>query len=242
MAAATLVFARVALARCPDLGIRQYVRRSMANAWDEAQGHSRQDTCPRIPKSIRQHYADLLDRTHNKLGIFTSKGVACAATHSCKDKPLTDGGKSYAFLTALYWAAGMDLVLTKLNVKAGTDAETVSLLGAFLARETSRTTSTHLVNTRLFSKPLATESFVRRVLAEGLSRTHQLQSVVLVLVNDQRTRAHVVTLFPCFRRGALQWTFCNSWGDDCSRSLAQELRTLAARGLDHVDGFDWLCT
>ena len=118
MSAATLMFGRFALKYTDQnaIALRNYVRQSMANRWDDAQGEQGHATCPRIPKRIRQYYAGLLDyipSTHEryntgKVPFVESRDIKCVGT--CDEASLLEGGYAGMFATALFWSADLPCV------------------------------------------------------------------------------------------------------------------------------------
>ena len=127
MAAATLMFGRTVMDVCKVDDVRAYVRRSMGNAWDDAQGLNTpsQHTCPRIPQNIREYYA-YLERSakyKNVLNWFDMKTAQCVQTKTCPATPrepidmVTHGGHANDFLVALMWASGIPCLYTYVNTK-----------------------------------------------------------------------------------------------------------------------------
>lgn len=118
MASATLVFARGALDACKHAEIRHFVRRSMGHAYDDAMGFSWEHTCPRMPKVLRQTYANALEkftaRTRGTVMVYTQKSLDCARDSTCTEKALLRGGQAGRFLVSLLLAADMPCVFTML--------------------------------------------------------------------------------------------------------------------------------
>ena len=125
LAAATLMFGRTAMDVCKVDDVRAYVRRSMGNAWDDAQGLDipSQNTCPRIPRTIREYYAYLTKRRtfQSMMNRFTKVGARCVETKTCSGATvepvnLIDGGEPDRFLVALMWASNIDCLYTNLYI------------------------------------------------------------------------------------------------------------------------------
>ena len=79
----------------------------------------------------------------------------------------------------------------------------------------------------------------RSTLAEDdylLKYVHRhLLAVILHVSRSSDNAAHAVSLFPCRREKHTQWTFCNSWGSDCS-SYEEGMTDLAEADIDQARG------
>lgn len=258
MAAATLMFGRVALTHCKSEGVRQYVRRSMANAWDDAQGSSNDEFCPRIPKAIRQFYSDLRDNVKFYLHenrVYHIGDMGCALYQTCSDKELMQGGVPSCFLTALFWASYSSLVGNKpctLTTRAVNIDTYSGTLEHFLRRKVLkdlRKIPFQIVD--LVIKPglslnantiVPILTFTLKVVYETMTkRSMHLHGVMLTMVTEDGSSGHVISLFPCLKGGDLRWTFCNSWGDACSRNLGGEFEQMRLlKGYTHVKQMTFL--
>ena len=121
MAAATLMFGRTAMDVCKVDDVRAYVRRSMGNAWDDAQGLVSQHTCPQIPRNVREYYAYLSrsSKYKNRLNWFDMKTAQQAKTGTPEEPfdMVTKGGHAAEFLVALMWASGIPCLYTYVDTK-----------------------------------------------------------------------------------------------------------------------------
>jgi hypothetical protein len=117
MSAATLLVGRTMMPYIKDDAVRRYVRYSMANAWEDAQGPVDDGSCPRIPKRVRQYYAALWDTTYMVPQFRTVKIEAhemkCVANDTCVSKHLDKGGFLAQFITALLWGSDLPCTYTQ---------------------------------------------------------------------------------------------------------------------------------
>ena len=136
MAAATLMFGRVAMKYAASLDVKQYVRRSMANLWDEAQGDKEHEVCPNIPLDVRRRYLTLYEMrnkifensTTSPLGVtLLLEDVDLSGPPPSSGKGFLSGGKAPLFATALFWAAGIS---SSYTLKVFPDYEHYGLPGS----------------------------------------------------------------------------------------------------------------
>ena len=239
MAAATLMFARVALGECKVDSVRKYVRLTMANAWDMAQGPEKATTCPNIPLSIRKNY-DLLWHTSFKNNKVNYMNIGIPP-HKSSDKEfksfgrkaLTSGGSDYFFLASLFWASGMPCGFTLCGIKFdGKDhnhlATPKQAKGKTIQTFFSDVLSTHIplqhFNVVAFSfqgesfyAPQETqkvEAIFDSAVDIAASNGLKLEAILLALGTPQK--GHVFSIYPCMK-GDTKWICCNSWGQDCSK-------------------------
>lgn len=62
-----------------------------------------------------------------------------------------------------------------------------------------------------------------------------LLAVILHVSRSSDNAAHAVSLFPCRTENHTRWTFCNSWGSDCS-SYEEGMAELAEADIDQARG------
>ena len=128
MAAATLMFGRVAIKYARVQAVRDYVRRSMANAHDDAQGPADNAACPNIPLVVRK-YTWAMNNARNKeysnhslyppepqVEEWTKPRITPFLT-SATAASLTEGGQAAHFAAALFWASGVPCTLYAATVK-----------------------------------------------------------------------------------------------------------------------------
>ena len=231
--------------QCKSDAVRQYVRKSMANAWDDAQGASTDASCPRIPKAIRQFYSGGAEKFEHYYSpkVFRKEEVKCAGSYTCTEKQLMWGGKASVFLTALFWASYDDwdvkkpCTLMTLAVDVDTDGwVTKEKRGCVVRFVVAALAKVHKIPFQVFDfffvPGLTADTSRLELMLEGIynivvSRSMHVHGIILGLCDPKNTsRAHAVTLFPCTRNARLNWTFCNSWGMPCSEDLDAELKKL----------------
>lgn len=262
MSAATLMFARSALHRCAFEPIRQYVRRSMASAWDEAHGDG--SSCPRIPARIRQHYADAytnLMLNEENMVSYTRRDLKCSRDLTCDDRDLLSGGNQWKFLTALFMASDIDVKTvsgifsfnnTTKRLKTPIAYMHVDLIAAAktIIQHTLRGHEFYIFNLRFRKFTVDSISYAEEFVNEvtRYSRTHGLRvhGIGMDLQARNARFGHSITGYPCRSSSThTHWTMCNSWGDNCStEGFIPFLRALCARrGYDRISGIYFLlCT
>lgn len=218
MSASTLMFARIALRQCTSEHVRAYVRRSMANAWDDAQGRASESTCPLIPKRVRQFYALMLKTNGKVSNIRDAKDV-----QSYADVKLTEGGTPEYFLVALFWASGIDCLYTSRRLKDREDAPLRESIFEHVLSSIHALPPSHpfyVLNLHMKFDGLLIPKDVRKMLrvlnfAFGVARGRLVG--VLMKFFKSNNMGHVVSLYPCYSKGVLSWVCCNSWSDKCSK-------------------------
>lgn len=264
MAAATLLFGRVAMKYTKESGLRHFVRRSMANAWDDAQGTSTEVQCPLIPKEIRQYYAAILENMTVETSTgrvvsypFQSKVMNKASITcfpNCTERDLVNtGGFATVFATALFWAAKIPCILFVRAIHLSEDRRRLNgsrnLLHTDLLQEITSSISGRLPGFYLCDYMFAKQTWNvslhtgnDRRLSELLDKVyrgifvsgHLLVGCILDM-KSTKGGSHSMSLFPCVKDTRLHWTWCNSWGQDCYASVASALRVLEyERGYDQV--------
>ena len=245
MAASTLLFARAALKSCKALDVRQFVRRSMANAWDDAQGPNTDGLCPRIPKIIRQYYAALsMDITELSTGWALKKYDhtmlnACVSTRSCTEKTLMKGGYADMFLVALFWASDPSscvFISQKVYVKdcvvkypymRGYNRQLQELVSGIILKNCKKVFEKWTVlSVYQISDCVIDEESLSSGFEASKTQGVRVYGVLLHMYSTSRTMGHVLSAYPCYSGGVLKWILCNSWGDACSRSFKDTFHKL----------------
>lgn len=240
MAAATLLFARAALRQCVDADVRRFVRLSMANAWDRAQGDASDPTCPLVPKKIRQCYADLAAEP-DVFGVQlrTARDLTCARTKTCVEPPLALGGSQDKFLVALFWAAKLRCQFKKVVLllderervqfpRAGRGTRAIDFVVDQLPP--AAPAGAHVVvDAYMDGDGIDADATALLDMLGDAFRRSRLEGVLMALTRGAEGAGHTLSLYPCLSGGALAWTVCNSWGDDCAPRLEPVLRAMRDR-------------
>ena len=236
MAAATLMFSRVALKSCNVEDVRKYIRFSNANEWDSAHGQTSDQSCPRIPKKIRQYYAFLQNTGVKRYTVHRMKrSDAAAAYHNLvvEKTDMQQGGHPGNFLVAIFWAAEIDCLYTFLRMPLLARSRTMTGGWGKTPMELIRERVLKMSNRHPFHVldcemeddggfRLADEcGKMLEVLNDAVdaagSRNFMLQGVLITVAGQ--SSAHVIAVYPCYSSGgALKWICCNSWGESCSRA------------------------
>lgn len=234
MAASTLMFARVALSECKEESVRRFVRLSMANAWDEAQGPSWNVTCPKIPDSIHEYY-----RTIYRTSFSPDKIVQIVKgkpdrndTINGEPTPLGKGGVGSFFLSSLFFASRISCSFTmttpnfedstqeKLSSPSFAKGKTIDEYVHYIIHERLPNTKYNILTINqnrggyLLSKHVSKlERLLDSSVLSASSHGMKVEGVLMTIGIDGR--GHAVSLYPC-NRGGIKWVCCNSWGEDCT--------------------------
>lgn len=249
LAASTLLFARSALKECNDTDVRNFVRRTMANAWDDAQGPKGDVTCPRIPQKIRDYYSAFLDLPFykNRINVNAIHEANCVTKGTCLKQDLINGGSGVGFLIALFWASGIKSYLTRVVCKFVDPMENFLLEGE--PAEANGGTLSDLMRIVVgslypdirfnviffrFEKRMPRnlhqmqkmEDFLNDCTEAALKKGYALQGALLGLIDKEDKKGHLVSAYPCMVGGRTKWISCNSWGENCSPTLFDLMRDL----------------
>ena len=127
MAAATHLFGRIGLKLgvSPETkDIRDFVRLSMANLWDEAQGPAHEASCPRIPRRFLHYYwsfrAILNEAKYpleSTIASYTKETVERRIHEkNYEHKSPLHGGNCVAFLASLFWTTNLPCIVFQKTV------------------------------------------------------------------------------------------------------------------------------
>lgn len=251
MSSATLLFGRVALPHVASSAhtqsVRNYIAHSMRDLWDQAQGKEEDETCPRIPKRVRQYYSVLRDArlTYHDDPYVVTRGEysAAAKTAEVDELVLARGGYPHLFTAALFWAASLPCDLAMYGVELDRDQRAVadvrrSDLAAHLAETAADTFARrrrrgHFYVLHVFfmarvhqrGVALAYVSPLLRALRARLAeREYDLRAALLSATNDDGSRKHTVSAYPCAEE---EWTLCDTRDGVCFSTLAEGARALA---------------
>ena len=256
MSAATLMFSRVALTLTSHAAIRAYVRKSMANRWDDAQGREGDASCPRIPNSIRQYYFGLMKKrfassSDDKYSPATIRQSDIDCVPDCATSDLIGGGGyTSLFAVSMFWAAGLRCVYhfvtlrtdTRWNlVVDGKNRDFHRTLSNVVKKVSIGTNGFQVVDVT-FENPLRLASNLQdhEVLEKALNDTYELlfshgHAVRCCFINLNgmaRTahKHHVVGVYPCHSSSPssyfLSWSLCNTWGEECDPHLRRGMLRL----------------
>jgi hypothetical protein len=234
MSAATLTVGRTMMPYIKDDAVRRFVRYSMANDWDEAQGGANEGTCPRIPKRVRQYYAALYEKAvkikANRTPTWQAHEMTCVTNDTCKMRHLTEGGQIDFFTVALLWGSNVPCHFAQQilewhhNTWPKTQIPRNLMEGVLLERDSS--VPFHVVTFTSRSKmSLRLDGIYVRLLFRVLDSVHArllkagraVLSVGLGVVDDAETFGHAIALFPCLVHGQLTWTLCDSNNPRCTK-------------------------
>lgn len=244
MAAATLLFGRTVLPYVTSASLRRYVRLSMANRWDDAVGPRYDSTCPRIPVAVREYYSELYTIVYDDLRRpigekhYDQKDMRRPALGAIR-VGMIEGGGAPEFLASLFWAAELPCRLTRSHLSLTPDGRFVrdtraspleSMKHAFARMDASIpfTILDFFSNTGL---AMGDFDFVDALISDAYthlsSRRYAVLGLLVGMDTADRSRGHVISLFPCLESWALEWAVCNTQdGRGCSFELRSMLEYL----------------
>lgn len=261
MAASTLMFGRVVIPYVSNVEdpIKLYVRRSMANLWDDAQGPL-SSSCPRIPLRIRQFYTMLrYFENHETYPVLPNLPYVLerkdfSYAEDVYERISMQGGVSHLFFVSMCWASNIPcrLTLQTVDLDAAVDLndrmyESIhanSFSGGFLV-------SYFLLS--LDGDPGAAVSdgyleFLLHNLYSRLSKQKVELCGVLMSVSkvvNGNLKSHSVSAYPCLesyvnkhknKKLRYQWVMCNTNDDVCHSNLRKGLQNLEfQKGYDALD-------
>ena len=249
MAASTHLFGRIGLKYVgtdpKSKDIRDFVRLSMANLWDEAQGPSEDASCPRIPPLLLKYYysSRLFFIREFPLEPFVitvrkSEVTNAVVKGNSNIRSPFDGGNITAFLASLFWTTGLRCVVFRrlFNVWVDESSHQLYDTGTEMHLQDSivDVVRRHMVpfeapafglfdicmtmtrhNPRLDNQQHGHEFHQMLIRLHSLLAPLSLAAIVINFVNDDMSNSHVVCAYPCLKGGHVKFILCNSNGDEC---------------------------